>query len=102
MMTFTYWSTRYPLDNKTIFELKRRSLIGQMEGASGVCYARVEGHEYDAPSLLLVPLLLKAVDVPIETTLSNGDILNLFYIEVCCMWVAYEGMGCVWGGVGYV
>jgi hypothetical protein len=56
-----------------------------MEGASGVCDAGVEGHEDDAPSLLLVPLLLKAVDVPIETTLSNDDILNLFYIGGICV-----------------
>ncbi len=56
-----------------------------MEGASGVCDAGVEGHEDDAPSLLLVPLLLKAVDVPIETTLSNDDIksLSLFHGGIC-------------------
>jgi len=41
-----------------------------MQGPDGVCDAGVEGHEDDAPPLLLLPLLLKAVDVSVQATLK--------------------------------
>ncbi len=68
-----------------------------MEGASGVCDAGVEGHEDDAPSLLLVPLLLKAVDVAIETTLSNDNIKSLLHWG----WVPYGRLFATGGWAAY-